>query len=71
METRAFFSLVGGFFFFSVIGSIREEIKERQKKSRGTMKQSKGKTIKADACSTASGDLYQIPQIERVRSREQ
>lgn len=54
----------GGVFFFFVIGSIREEIKERQKKSWGTMKQSKGKTIKADACSTASVDLYQIPQIE-------
>lgn len=42
----------------------RKSKKERQKKSRGTMKQSKGKTIKADACSTASVDLYQIPQIE-------
>jgi hypothetical protein len=50
-----------------VIGFEKKSKKERQKRSRGTKRQSKGETIKADACSTASVDLYKI--IQRVMSR--
>jgi FKBP-type peptidyl-prolyl cis-trans isomerase 2 len=38
-------------------------VRKRDKKSRGTMRQSKGKTIRADACSTASVNPYQITEM--------